>query len=183
MDCAAILAEPGVIEHSSELVHDRFEVVARDPRRLGPTLDRTLTLDRHARYLTTRALVLESLGRDVEAREAHEAAVAALPVREYDGRIRIIPDDASLHDNRTAHAYGAFLARHGELGAALPWLERGIEVDDAFDPDPRRALRLGALAVVCFRLGDHEHARARAEEALALDPTEASALAVLARLR
>jgi tetratricopeptide (TPR) repeat protein len=148
------------------------------------TLDRVTELDPHARYLTTRALVLEELGHSEEARRAHEAAVAALgPVPTCDPElIRVILIDESVHDARTAHAYGAFLARAGELDAARPWLERGALADAALGPDAHRARRVAALAVVLLRLGERERAGSYADEALAIDPHEPSALAVRTRL-
>lgn len=149
------------------------------------TLDRVIELDPHARYLTTRALVHEELGHSEEARRAHEAAVAALgPVPTRDPEtIRVIQLDESVHDARTAHAYGAFLARSGELDAARPWLERGALADPALGLDSHRAMRVAALAVVLLRLGQQERAGTCADEALAIDPHEPSALAVRARLR
>lgn len=165
------------------LLHRRACVeLPRDAQAALVTVERAIALDPCARHLTTRALVLEALGRDDEARAAHEAAVAALPALREVAGFGPIGDDDSVHDARTAHGWGAFLARHGDLAAARPWLQRAIVVPDLLGPDPQRAMRLAALAVVLFRQGERERAAQLAAEALALDPAEPSALAVHARL-
>lgn len=165
------------------LVHRRacLALQAGDARLALATVERAIALDPCARHHTTRALLLERLGEDDAARAAHEAAIAALPDRDRSAGIAILDEDDSVHDARTAHARGAFLARRGDPSAARPWLERALEVPDVLGPDPNRAMRLAALAVVLLRLGDHAGAARRASEALALDPREPSALAVRAR--
>lgn len=169
------------------VIHHRACVAASaGDRSLALALvDEALTLDRHARYLTTRALLLEALGRDEEARVAHEQAVDALPqsfLTTSSEEIRIIDGSESMHDARTAHAHGAFLARRGELEAALPWLRVGRGRHPWFGHDRFAASRHGALAVVLLRLHRDDEARAAATAALGIDAAEPSALAVMVRL-
>jgi hypothetical protein len=151
------------------------------PRALA-LVDEAIARDRIARYLTTKALFLEALGRQDEARRAHEDAVGALPRGFFPAWYeRPSRTAGGPHAARTAHAYGAFLARQGELEQAALWLThatRGpFESTDRF-----AASRHGALAVVLLRLAREDEARAAAKAALAFDAAEPSALAVMARL-
>jgi hypothetical protein len=174
-----------VLPFAAVLHHQACRAFAKadSPRALA-LLDEAITHDRTPRYLTTKALVLEALGRENDAQGAHEDAVGALPRRFFPAAhetLSLRSASEAAHASRTAHAYGAFLARRSELEQAAVWLRHATRAARALT-DRFAASRHAALAVVLLRLRRHDEARAAARAALALDAAEPSALAVMARL-
>lgn len=157
----------------------------REAVRLAPMLT-------EARVQLGTALV--QAGRDVEAAEVLEAAVAQDPLRHADAwnalglvRLRRNQADGALAAFRQSVALdpriatvranlGAALLASGDLDAARAQFEAALRLD----PDERAAL--GNLGLIHARQGRLEEARARFQQLLRLDPTDARARAALAEL-
>jgi tetratricopeptide (TPR) repeat protein len=147
---------------------------AGDPAEALKDAERAVALDPILSHATTRAVLVDRLGRHAEAREALDRALAVPPVsREVPFRFAETPADRATAARAKARALGArgmIALRLGDPSAAEPDLRAALDGDL---PDPEVALYAHGLGAARYSRGDFAGAAEAEIRSVTLAPENA----------
>jgi tetratricopeptide (TPR) repeat protein len=142
-----------------------------DPAQALKDAERAVALDPILPHVTTRAVLLDRLGRRAEAREALDRALAAPPASsEVRFRFAESPADratAARAKARSLGARGMIALRLGDPSAAEPYLRAALDGDL---PDQEVALYAHALGAARYARGDFAGAAEAEARSVTLAP-------------